>query len=138
VASAFTDQAVEPTAEAVAEALGPAQPAWGDLQRGLDAVGAALAPWRYYRDGGWLLKAHKGSKTIAWIAIANGHIDMACHFAERLRDAAASAPGVPADVAETIRSAQPRAGLVSVAFELRSADDVDRAVPVLRAKVALK
>jgi hypothetical protein len=28
--------------------------------------------WRYYRDGGWLVKATRGSKTVAWVNVARG------------------------------------------------------------------
>lgn len=138
MSNAFTDSAVEPTPELIADVLGPGADAWAELLRVLDDAGIAVAQ-KWYRDGGWLVRASKGSKTILWAAIDDeGFVDGAFHFAGRLREAVATTPGLSPHRAEAIREAPLAGNSFSVSFELRTPGDVDALRPILTAKLTLK
>lgn len=139
MANAFTDPAIEPTPELIANALGSGVEGWTELQRLLREARVVIAQ-KWYRDGGWLIRARKGSKTILWAGIDDGgFVDGAVHFAERLREAVATSPGLPPDRAEAIRKAPVVGGrLFSVPFELRTPADLDALRPILAARLALK
>ncbi|MDR2722458.1 MAG: DUF3788 domain-containing protein [Cellulomonadaceae bacterium] len=137
MANAFTHPDVAPTAETVADALGVALPAWEALQEALAGRGVTPA-WRFYRDGGWLIKAVKGSRTVLWASIADEAVDGGIYFAERLRDDVTSAPGITPALADQIRAAQPLGRTFPVPFTLRTLDDVDALLPVVDARLALK
>ncbi|MFI9784959.1 hypothetical protein ACIHEI_15840 [Kitasatospora sp. NPDC051984] len=52
----FTDPDAEPTRDKIADVLGPAIEGWDALLRVL-ADGGVETPWRWFRDGGRLVKA---------------------------------------------------------------------------------
>jgi len=139
VANAFPHQeAPEPTADEIKSALGPANKAWRSLLETLDADGIGVV-WKWYRDGGWLARATKGSKTILWARIDEaGFVDGSCYFAARLRDALADFPGLTPQQATDIRTAKLWGKQVPVPFELRTVADVKAIKPIVEAKLKLK
>jgi len=139
MANAFPDRdAPEPSAAAIMNVLGAANGAWLELVDYLEAKGASVT-WKWYRDGGWLARAAKGSKTLLWASIDDaGFVDGAVHFAARLREAVADFPGVPAAQAQRIRTAELWGKMVSVPFELRSKSDVKSIQAIVDAKITLK
>jgi len=139
VANAFPDRdAPEPSAAAIKKVLGAANGAWLELVEYLEAKGVSVT-WKWYRDGGWLARAAKGSKTVLWVSIDDaGFVGGAVHFAARLREAVADLPGIPAAQAQKIRKTEPTGKLVSVPFELRSKSDVKSIQALIDAKLTLK
>lgn len=137
--NAFTDEAApEPSADQVAQTLGPAADAWDALLCAVADAGGAVA-WRWYRDGGWLARAAKGRKTLLWANVDDqGFVDGSFYFAARLREAVAGMPGISADAAKSIRTSTLWAGTVAVPFELRTPADVDALQPLLAAKLTLR
>ncbi|MCS3428041.1 DUF3788 family protein [Leucobacter aridicollis] len=124
------DSAGPPDDAHARELLDAAYPAWSALVARLtgDELGLTL-DWRYYRDGGWLCRALRGSKNLAWLAFKPGRLTVACYFAERHRAALAAIPGL-GHVAET-----PLIGkTLPVPLELVDIEDVDLAVALVSAK----
>ncbi|MGX4735653.1 DUF3788 family protein [Kitasatospora griseola] len=137
MANPFVDPEVEPTPDLVADALGPAVEGWDALMRELAEAGVE-APWRWFRDGGWLVKAADRARTVAWIAVDGNATTCNFLFAERLRDAVATLPGLTPDLARKIRDEPLRGKLFPVAFTVRTRADVDRLRPVLKARINLR
>jgi len=133
----FNDPAIEPTAERIDQALGAASTAWASYGAVLQAAGVSVE-WRYYRDGGWLGKATKGSRTIAWLQINQGFARASYYFAERLRSDLAGDQVLPQRIRDLIKEAKPIGQSLAVSLELRSAADVDEAEAVLGCKLSLK
>ncbi|OKJ13778.1 DUF3788 family protein [Kitasatospora sp. CB01950] len=131
------DPEVEPTRELIADALGAADEGWDALMRELADAGVE-APWPWYRDGGWLVKAANRVRTVAWIAIDGNAVTCSFHFAERLREAVAGLPDIAPELARKIRD-EPRSGaLFRVPFTISTVVDVERLRPVLKARIALR
>lgn len=132
----FDDPTVEPTTTTVDAALGPASQAWHALLDVLAEAGTTVA-WHHYRDGGWLAKATKVSKTVAWLQVDSGFARMTCYFAERHRPALASA-----DLPATLRAqivGQPMVGrMLPFSLQIRTPADVTSAATVLTLKQTLK
>ena len=129
MASLFMDQMVEPTPRAIEEALADAgadPTLWEQVEALLADAGVAVA-WRYYRDGGWLGKATKGAKTIAWLAIETEGIGVGVHFAERLRDRLLAADALSSHLRDQIAAAETGSGgrVVSARLTVRTASDLD-------------
>lgn len=137
--NAFVDRdAPEPTPAMISATLGASLPAWNELLQVLGEVGAKTA-WKWYRDGGWLFRAIKGSKTILWASIdADGFIDGSFYFAERLREPLAEFPGLTTRQVRGIRESEPWGRTIPVPFELRTEADVKAIQVVIDAKLALK
>lgn len=134
---ALTDPDVEPTAELIADALGPAEAAWDELTAAVTGPEFRLRiEWRYYRDGSrWLAKALRGSKNAAWLSVWVGEGGVTCYFAERHR-----APLLDLDVSDALReqiAGQPMMGrMLPVPMAVRSTADVADALAVLRLKLS--
>jgi hypothetical protein len=95
--------------------------------------------WRYYRDGGWLAKVTRGSKTVAWVNVAPGCVRATCYFAERDRAGIADDPAPPADVRGRVAVVAPIGKSVPVSLEARASKDVSTIGTVMRLKLdALK
>lgn len=137
--NAFPDrEAPPPTAETIKGVLGSANEAWLELVDFLEANGISVS-WKWYRDGGWLARAAKGSKTILWAQIDDaGFADGSFYFAARLREAVADYPGVSPKQAKEIREVELWGKQVSVPFELRRKSDVKPIQPFVEAKLSLK
>jgi hypothetical protein len=135
--SVFSDAAVEPTSVAIREVLGSRPHAWEQTLAAFAEAGVPVS-WRYYRDGGWLAKARRGNKTIAWLTVEDGFVRVAFHFAERHRAALAEADGLPRQVRERISGMALSGRLLSVTFEVREPADLDPVRVVLAAKLTVK
>ena len=133
----FSDPAVQPTDELIGDALGASVQAWTGFGDALTAAGVTVG-WRYYRDGGWLAKAVRGSKTVAWMSVDKGFARVTFYFAARLRDALCDAADVPARVRDEIKAGAAVGKLVPVTLELRTPADVADAEAVLGCKLKLK
>jgi len=137
VASVFSDPSVEPTTSCISDALGAAREAWAELTGVLVNLGAKIE-WRYYRDGGWLVKASKGGKTVAWLQVNAGYARITCYFAERHRETLAKATDIPAELREQISSQQVTGKLLPITLQIRDHPDVVIAATVLNLKQSLK
>ncbi|MGW4379785.1 DUF3788 family protein [Kitasatospora sp. NPDC004531] len=137
MANPFTDPGTEPTAALIADALGPASDGWDALMRELAAAGVD-ASWRWFRDGGWLVKAADRRRTVAWIAIDGSVATCSFLFAERLRETVAALPDLPPGLARQIRAEPRRGALFRVLFTVTTPADVERLRPVLRARLTLR
>ncbi|MFJ8443569.1 DUF3788 family protein [Kitasatospora griseola] len=137
MANPFADPEVEPNPDLVADALGAAVEGWDALMRELAEAGVEV-PWRWFRDGGWLVKAATRARTIAWIAVDGKATTCNFLFAERLRDAVATLPDLTPDLVRQIRDAPLRGKLFGVAFAVSTPADVDRLRPILKARIALR
>jgi hypothetical protein len=135
--SVFSDAGVEPTSAAIRKALGSRSQTW-EQTLAVFAEAGVLVSWRYYRDGGWLAKARRGNKTIAWLAVEDGFVRVAFHFTERHRAALAEADGLPRQVRERISAMAVSGRLLSVTFEVREPADLHPVRVVLAVKLATK
>lgn len=133
----FTDPAAAPDEAAIAAALGPAASAWHTVTALLSATGAEPA-WRYYRDGGWLTKASRGSRTIAWLSIEPGLVRFAAYFAERHRAELTALPELDAALRGRLMTEPLLGRLLPVALELRSDEDARRAGAVAELRARLR
>jgi hypothetical protein len=133
----FSDAGVEPTSAAIREALGSRSQAW-EQTLAMFAEAGVLVSWRYYHDGGWVAKATRGKKTVAWVTVEDGFVRVSFYFAERHRAALAEADGLARQVRDRI-SATPVSGrLLPVTFEVRERADLDPVRAVLAVKLTAK
>jgi len=139
MANAFSDRDMPaPTPDAIEGALGVANGAWLELLDYLEANGITVA-WKWYRDGGWLARAAKGSKTIFWAQIDDaGFVSGSFYFTARLRQALAEYPGIPPKQTQEILNAKPWGKQVSVPFKVRTLANVKSLEPLVNAKLSLK
>lgn len=133
----FADPRVPPTAARVAEVLSDAADAWVALLTGLDALGVAHE-WRHYRDGGWLVKAERSGRTVAWLSVEPGHGRFSCHVPERHRAALVAAEDLPADLRAAIAAAPTSGRLVTASVDVRADADVRTAIALARHRIALR
>jgi len=130
----FGDPAIAPVPETIDEALGESAPAWRQLTDVLAGENVATA-WRYYKDGGWVIKASRGSRTVAWMSVNQGYGRITFFFAQRLRPALVAADDLPAWVKDAARDATK---MLSITIQIRTSADVADAQSVLRYKLTLK
>lgn len=135
--SAFRDPDVEPTPARIRAALGPSGDAWDELVKVIAEADLDIA-WRYYRDGGWLAKGSKGSKTIAWLSVEPGQAKITFYFAERHRTSLAEDPTLTAGLRERIGTTAMIGRLLPVSLEVRIVQDLRQVASVLRAKLAAR
>ena len=131
--SAFRDPGVEPTNERIRVALGRAADTWDELTALIADAGAPLT-WRYYRDGGWLAKATKGRKTIAWLSVAQGHCTITFYFAERHRSILTQDPALTEELRHRIATTALSGRLLPVSLDLHDS----RHLPQVRALLDTK
>lgn len=131
--SAFRDPGVEPTTERIHAALGPAADTWDELTALIADAGAPIV-WRYYRDGGWLAKASKGQKTIAWLSVAQGQATITFYFAERHRSILIQDPALTEELRHRIATTALSGRLLPVSMDLHDS----RHLPLVRALLATK
>jgi len=127
----FGDPAVEPVPETIDEALGASAKAWAQWMGVLASAGVATA-WRYYRDGGWVIRASRGSATVAWMSVNDGYGRVTFYFAQRLRPALVAADDLPQWVKDAARDANKT---LSLTIQIRTTTDVSDAQSVLRYKL---
>lgn len=135
--TAFRDPDVEPTTTRIHAVLGPADDAWDGLA-GLIAKAGLDLDWRYYRDGGWLAKATKGNKTIAWLSVEPGEVRITCYFAERHRTALTEDATLPAELRERIGATAMIGRLLPVFQVVRTISDLAQVASILRIKLAAR
>lgn len=132
--SAFRDPGVEPTTERIHAALGPAAADGWDELTALIADSGAPIVWRYYRDGGWLAKASKGHKTIAWLSVAQGQATITFYFAERHRSILIQDPALTEELRHRIAATALSGRLLPVTLDLHDS----LYLPEIRALLATK
>lgn len=131
----LTDAHVTPDDVGVRHLLGDAFEAWERLDAALAEPALDVeASWRYYRDGGWLRKVLRGTKTVAWLAVWNGYATMTCYFAARHREDLVALP-VPEELRRQAADAEMRGALLPIVVEIRTPADVDAALELLRYKL---
>ena len=132
--TAFRDPDVEPTATRIRAALGPAGDVWDSLTDLIEQSGLTLT-WRYYRDGGWLARAGKGSRSIAWLNVASGCAKATFYFSERDRAGLVESAALAADLRGRIAAVPLIGKLLPVSLEVRGSQDVREVATVLGLKL---
>ncbi|MCL2735955.1 MAG: DUF3788 family protein [Propionibacteriaceae bacterium] len=130
----FDDPTVTPVSETIDDALGVSAPAWAQWADVLASAGVDTA-WRYYKDGGWVIRASRGSRTIAWMSVNRDYGRVTFLFAQRLRSTLVAADDLPEWIKDAARDAQK---MLSLTIQIRTSADVADAHAVLRYKLALK
>lgn len=131
----LTDPDVAPDDVRIRAALGEAFQAWQALESALTDSPFRLAlSWRYFRDGGWLRKALRGRRNLAWLAVWKDHATITFYFAARHREDLVALP-IPDALRNQAAEAEMTGRMVPLVIEVRSQDDVDAALEVLRYKL---
>ncbi|WP_086349519.1 DUF3788 family protein [Candidatus Enterococcus clewellii] len=78
------DKNIEPTNENLRIFLGNSFSAYKLLVDKLPDFEAVLE-WRFYKDGGWLMKVTRKKKTLFWGEAKDGYFTIGLHFNERSR-----------------------------------------------------
>jgi hypothetical protein len=134
---AFNDPAAHPTPELIHSALGSSADVWDELVGLLTDAGATVG-WRHYRDGGWLAKASRCGKTVAWLSVEDGFARCTFYFAERHRQVLAHAPGICDALRSRIAGVPLTGRLLPVPLEVRGAEDTAQVRAVLAVKLTAK
>lgn len=132
----LTDESVPPTAPLIEETLGVAYPAWLRLEEELGDAGLVLE-WVYYRDGGWLCKALRGKKNLAWLAVWDDQATVTFYFSERHREGL-TALEVPEQIRQQAATAQMIGRMLPLRLDIREPQDVDSALRILDFKKSAK
>lgn len=132
---------VQPTNDAIAQALGEANDAYLVFSRMLADIGIQLQ-WRYYTDGkAWLAKGlhkrtgvHGGQKdvTIFWLSICDGFFKVTLYFPEKARADVMNLP-IDHEIKQMIADSEPMGSKLKffpLVLELRS-DEMFEAVYTL-------
>lgn len=132
----LTDPEVAPDERQIRSALGAAIEAWQVLESALAGPPFGLAlSWHYFRDGGWLRKALRGRKNVAWLAVWKDYATVTFYFAARHREDLVSLPitdGLRRQAAE----AEMTGRMLPFVIEVRALPDVDAVLEVMRYKLA--
>jgi len=70
------------TDELLATVLGDSFAAWKTFNESLTSYGISLE-WRYYKDGGWLMKCTHKKNTIIWGSASDGFFSVSFLFSEK-------------------------------------------------------
>ncbi len=128
----LTDPGRVPDDEQIRQHLGASFAAWQDLKELLSGPDFALElSWHHYRDGGWLCKAARGSKTMAWLAVWDDYATVTCYFSARHRNDLAALP-LPDDLRTQVTGMEMSGAMLPVVVGIRSREDVDAATEVVR------
>jgi hypothetical protein len=132
----LTDPDVAPDQVQIRATLGEAFNAWTGLESALTdpPFGLALS-WHYFRDGGWLRKALRGTRNLAWLAVWKDHATITFYFAARHRADLVALP-VPDALRSQAAAAEMTGRVLPLVIEIRSQADVEAALEVLRYKLA--
>lgn len=134
----FRDPDVAPTIGMVHDVLGPGAAAvWDELAGLVTGAGATLA-WRYYADGGWLAKASRANRTVAWLNVAPGQATITFYFAERHRASLAANPELSSTEREQIAGTALSGRLLPVTLTLADGRQLPEVRALLTAKLSLK
>jgi hypothetical protein len=128
----LTDPGRVPDDAQVREHLGSAFAAWTRLEAALTGpeLGLELS-WHHFRDGGWLCRALRGKKNVAWLAVWDGCATVTCYFSARHREDLVTLP-LPVRLRTQVTAADMSGAMLPVVVEIRSAADVDAALEVVR------
>jgi hypothetical protein len=134
----LTDPELAPDDSQIRAALGGAIEPWQALESALAGPPFDLVlSWHYFRDGGWLRKAFRGKKNVAWLAVWQDYATVTFYFAARHREDLAALPideGLRRQAAEAEMSGR----MLPFVIEVRALPDVDAVLEVLRYKLAAK
>lgn len=131
----LTNPDVAPDEVQIRAALGEAFDAWLGLESDLTKPPFDLVlSWHYFRDGGWLRKALRGKKNLAWLAVWKDYGTATFYFAARHR-AGLVALAIPDALRMQAAEAEMTGRMLPLVIEIRSRADVDAALEVLRYKV---
>lgn len=134
----LTNPDVAPDEVQVRTALGEAFNAWQGLESALtDPPFDLVLSWHYFRDGGWLRKALRGKKNLAWLAVWKDYATVTFYFAARQRAELVALP-IPDALRIQAAGAAMTGRLLPLVIEIRSRADVDAALEVLRYKVGAR
>jgi hypothetical protein len=126
---------VAPDQAQIRAALGEAFDAWQSLESTLtDPPFSLTLSWHYFRDGGWLRKALRGTRNLAWLAVWKDHATITFYFAARHRGDLVALP-IPDALRHQAAEAEMTGRLLPLVIEIRSQADVEAAVEVLRYKL---
>ena len=131
-AAVLTDPVRVPDDGQVARHLGASYAAWQDLKEMLSRPEFNLElSWHHYRDGGWLCKAVRGRKNVAWLAVWDGYATVTCYFPARHREGL-MALHLPEHLQTRIAGAELSGATLPVIVEIRTPADLDAAVEIIR------
>lgn len=133
----FTDSQVRPEEGAIRVALGDASGVWDEVAEVFASAGAEVT-WRHYRDGGWLAKASRNGKTLAWLSVKPGVLQVSFHFAERLRETLLSDGAIAGHLHERIARAPVSGNLFSIPLDVRTPDEVGDVKQLAASKLSTK
>jgi len=128
----LTDPDRVPDDGQITQHLGASFAAWQNLKETLSGPEFGLElSWHHYRDGGWLCKALRGRKNMAWLAVWEGYATVTCYFSARHREGLA-AIRLPEALRTRLAGAELSGAMLPVSVEIRSAADVAAAVEIIR------
>jgi hypothetical protein len=131
----LTDPDVAPDEMQIRAALGEAFLAWQGLETALTEPPFGLVlSWRHYRDGGWLRRAVRGTRNLAWLAVWEDHATITFYFAARHREALVALP-IPDAVRRQAAQAKMIGRMLPIVIDIRSQADARTALDVLRYKL---
>jgi Protein of unknown function (DUF3788) len=131
----LTDPDVVPDEVQIRAALGEAFVFWKGLESALTDPPFRLdLSWHYFRDGGWLRKALRGTRNLAWLAVWEDYATVTFYFAARHREGLVALP-VPDALRDQAAEAEMTGRLLPLVIEIRSEADVAAALEVLRYKL---
>ena len=134
----LTDPDVTPDEQRISAALCGAMDAWRVLESALSTPPFDLVlSWRYYRDGGWLCKALRGQRNLAWLAVWDGYFTVTFYFAARHR-----ADLLELDVGDALRrqaaEAEMTGRMLPLVIEVRDEQDVEAVLEIMRYKLTAR
>jgi hypothetical protein len=119
----------------IAQHLGASFAAWQNLRETLSGPEFGLElSWHHYRDGGWLCKALRGRKNMAWLAVWDGYATVTCYFSARHREGL-TAIHLPDDLRTRVAGTEMSGAMLPVMVEIRSPADVAAAVEIIRYRI---
>ncbi|WP_460712774.1 DUF3788 family protein [Nocardioides dilutus] len=134
----LTDPEVAPDERQISSALGGAIEPWQVLETALAGPPFGLTlSWHYFRDGGWLRKALRGTKNVAWLAVWKDYATVTFYFAARHREGLASL-SIADDLRRQAAEAEMTGRMLPFVIEVRALPDVDAVLEVMRYKLAAK
>lgn len=134
----LTNPDVAPDEVQIRAALGDAFNAWQGLESALTEPPFGLAlSWHYFRDGGWLRKALRGKRNLAWLAVWKEYATVTFYFASRQRKDLVALP-IPDALRTQAAEAEMSGRMLPLVIEIRSRADVDAALEVLRYKLGAR
>lgn len=126
---------VSPDEVQIRAALGDAFSAWQGLESALTEAPFGLTlSWHYFRDGGWLRKALRGKRNLAWLAVWKDYATVTFYFAARQRKDLVALP-IPDALRTQAAEAEMTGRMLPLVMEIRSRADVDAALEVLGYKL---